>query len=288
MENNSNIAEVNTAADTATDAVAGVNIAKLSEQHTVTVATGTAATVALPALPLHVQTAALSYVALKEVTDALAKRRVVWEEGAFKSSNAELNSLLADSLAVYLHLDQFDDARMNFHALYKAANFESTKSTSLTTKVVRYVFGENAKKRVFAYVKVLNVALEENVAPEGLAAFIVENGGIEEIRRNGIKAADKVQLREANVKKASSALKSSKPIAANVEAPATLKLKGTTNFVAAIARKEADGTFSIVHITANETLVQSLLANAAKDVAKAEADAEATSYIDNRLNAVNQ
>lgn len=231
---------------------------------------------------LHALDAGLGHVQLKAAADVLAQRRVVWEAGAFAASNAELIALLADCLGLHLHLIKFDDARKQFHAIYKEAKLTNTKGTELMTKIVRYVFGEKAAKRTFAYAKVLTVASEENVAPEILAAFVAKHGGIEAIRRNGGGATEKRKMRDESIEKASASLKIVKPLAEKVVPPKTLKVEGTTNFVAAIIRRETDGTLSIVHLSTNEILIESLLANAAKDVVKSEVSSETEAYLANR------
>jgi hypothetical protein len=231
---------------------------------------------------LHVLGAGLDHVQLKAVADLLAQRRAVWEFGAFQSSNAELIALLADCLGLYLHLLKFDTARREFHAIYKASGLPSTKATELMTKIVRYVFGKEAEKRTFVYAKVLTVAWEENVTPETLAAFIADRHGIEEVRRNGGNAEEKRQKNSESIQKASAALKIIKPLADKVVPPKSFKIEGETNFVAAIARRDADGTISIVHLSTNETLIESLLLNAAKDVVKSEKSSKTNAYLAGR------
>ena len=103
---------------------------------------------------LHVLVQGLGHVQLKAAADVLVQRRTAWELGALKFSNVELIALLADCLGFYLHLIKFDDARKKFLAIYKEANLQSTKGTELMTKIVRYVFGDKAAKRTFAYAKV--------------------------------------------------------------------------------------------------------------------------------------
>jgi hypothetical protein len=231
---------------------------------------------------LHILGAGLDHVQLKAVADVLAQRRAVWEFGAFQSSNAELIALLADCLGLYLHLLKFDTARREFHAIYKASGLPSTKGTELMTKIVRYVFGKEAEKRTFVYAKVLTVAWEENVTPETLAAFIADRHGIEEVRRNGGKANEKHKIRDENIQKARAALQIIKPLADKVVPPKFFKIEGETNFVAAIGRRDEDGTISIVHFSTNETLIESLLANAAKDVEKSEKSIKTKTYLAGR------
>jgi hypothetical protein len=252
-------------ADTATSAFAQASVLEVSKQ-----------------ADLHMLAKGLGHVQLKAAADVLAQRRTVWEFGAFKSSNAELIALLADCLGLYLHLLKFDDARKQFHAIYKEANLLSTKGTVLMTKIVRYVFGEKAEKRTFVYAKVLTVASDENVTPETLAAFIADRHGIEEVRKNGSNADEKRKVREENIEKASVSLKLVKPLAEKVVPPKSLKVEGKTNFVAAIARREGDGTLSIVHVSNNEGLIESLLANAAKDVEKSEKSIKTKTYLAGR------
>lgn len=252
-------------ADTATSALAQASVLEVNKQ-----------------ADLHMLGKGLGHMQLKAAADVLAQRRTVWEFGAFKSSNAELIALLADCLGLYLHLLKFDEARKQFHAIYKEANLPSTKGTELMTKIVRYVFGEKAEKRTFVYAKVLTVAEEENVTPETLSAFVADRGGLEQVRRNGGDANEKRKIHKENIEKASAALKIIKPLADKVVPPKSLKVTGTTNFVAAIARRDGDGTLSIVHVSTNSTLIESLLANAAKDVVKSETSSETDAYLAGR------
>lgn len=230
-------------------------------------------------LDVHKLGAALPAAKLVSVTDDLIQRRKTWEEGAFKSSNRKLNALLADTLGLNLHILKFDDARTDFNKLYKTSGLESTKSTSLTTKVVRFVFGGKAKNREFAYAKAITIAIEAGIQPENFAQFVEDNGGLEELRRNGVKAGTKRQDREAKIDLASAVLKTSTPLAQQLPAPANLKLEGSTNFVAAIMRKESDGTLSLVHVSAKESLICALLEHAAADV-KQKADSD--DYVNGR------
>jgi hypothetical protein len=64
-------------------------------------------------------------------------------------------------------------------------------------------------------------------------------------------------------------------------------VEGATNFVAAIIRRETDGTLSIVHLSTNETLIESLLANAAKDFVKSEVTSDTETYVANRQSNAN-
>jgi len=235
-------------------------------------------------VPVHKLEVALTAGKLISETDKLIERRKIWEDGAFKSSTTELLGLLADGLGLRLHLNKFDDARVSFNKLYEDAGYESTKSTALTTKVVRYVFGGHAKKREFAYAKALNVAIENGVQPEAFAQFVADHGGLEELRRNGADAGAKRQERDDKIKNTAAVLKTSTPIAQQLPIPQGLQLEGKTNFVAAIMRKESDGTLSVVHVSANETLIESLLANAAKDIKKT---TDSNDYLNGRANAAN-
>lgn len=239
-----------------------------------------------PKEPVHLMNKPMTSDRLQEVADKLAQRRTIWEKGAYLASNKELFALLADCYALYLHLDKFRDACKEFNAIYKQKGFDSTKATSLATKVVRYVFGEKAQKRTFAYAKVITIAEKQEVEPEIFPGFIEANGGIEEIRRNGADAEKKRQKREANIDRATNALMSITPLAQKFAAPSDVKLHGNTDFAAAIARKEADGTWSLVHMTANQILVEALLAQAARDGVPEKAQNE--SYVRSRADADNQ
>ncbi len=237
-----------------------------------------------PNTDFHKLEIALSQAKLVDATEKLIQRRKDWEAGALKASNVLQLGLLSDCLALRLHIMKYDDARINFNQLYKTSGFDSTKATSSTTKVVRYVFGGKSKQREFAYAKALTIAVEVGVQPEDFAKFVEDNGGLEELRRNGVNAGKKRQERDTKIKNTAAVLKTSTPIVQHLPAPQGLTLEGSTNFVAAIMRKESDGTLSVVHVSANEALVSTLLEHASKSVSKA---AETDDYVNGRSNAAN-
>jgi hypothetical protein len=76
-------------------------------------------------------------------------------------------------------------------------------------------------------------------------------------------------------------------IVAKVPLPKNIKLEGTTNFVAAIARLESDGTLSFLHVTANQALVESLITDAGKHFAKTTSHPTST-YVNGRITGTQQ
>ena len=60
-------------------------------------------------------------------------------------------------------------------------NFQFKKSTHNITKIVKCVFGAD-RRRVSAYSIALRTAHTQKVSPLDVVQFIIENGGVEEIR----------------------------------------------------------------------------------------------------------
>ena len=122
--------------------------------------------------------------------DTLITARKEWEQGTMKASNDELYALLARCFDFYLAVSRSYDLPKALNQLLTERGFTYTNSTSLPLKVVRLVFAdpsdqERYKHRLLTYARVLTIAKEQKQTAEQLPAFIEQNGGIDEIRRQG-------------------------------------------------------------------------------------------------------
>jgi hypothetical protein len=270
MTNYSNTADIHAAAPgadlaNAINAVAGIDIEKLSEQHTVTVTSNPAATVAKPALTSQPMTAE----AIVDALEDLKARRENWEMHQLRASNDVLYGILGDCYAIYVRTQNSDTFRSKFLKAYDAKYGKCKGGTSVATKIAWATFGKHLEQRAFTYSNVLrNVYLNLKDKPsKTFREYVVEAGGIEEIRRTGGNTDAVKAKRDAELQTAISELSSNSGIAKglHIQLPAEQQeKKAEHSFRAALIREDADGTFTIVMVSSSEVPVNSMIAEFSK------------------------
>ena len=208
----------------------------------------------------------------------LVKQRETWEAGTYAASNAELYALLGQTLTLLYRVKQSTKLSRGLNDLLKDCGFTFTDATTTETKLLRAVFADPAdpakyKQRIYVYARVLAVAFEAKVTGTDLPEFIEQRGGIDEIRRDGSKAASKADAEKLILHTAEKALTVAdrRTIATGIQLNAELQPADDQHFSIALVRMEADGTGSIVYGTNNVALVRSVLAIAGREI---DADAE--------------
>lgn len=222
-----------------------------------------------------------------QTLDGLVARRVQWEPTDYKKANEGLYALLSDCLAVFT--DKFIKAdtdgqkalRQDLTDKLKADGVKVQKTTPTLTMFVRYVFGSD-RKRAHGYANVLKAAYKDGITAEHLPAYIVEAGGIEEVKRKMVQSSEAKAKREAyEVAKLSVELlldfNSATPLA-------SVPLSGVTGgYAVLLGRPTPDGMINIVGVLpeAKEDLISVLIAHMAKrkikdDEAVVELSKEAT------------
>jgi hypothetical protein len=270
MENYTNPADIHAAAPDADlantiNAVAGIDIEKLSEQHTVTVNSNPAATVAKPALTSQPMTAD----EIVDAFEALKTRRESWELHQLSASNDVLYGILGDCYAIYARTQDSDAFRSKFLKAYDAKYGKCKAGTSVATKIAWATFGKHLEQRAFTYSNVLrNVYLNlKNKPGKTFREYVVEVGGIEEIRRNGGNTDAVKAKRHAERQTAIANLNSNSGIAKGVQIQLSAdqqEKKAEHSFRAALIREDADGTFTIVMVSSSEVPVNSMIAEFGK------------------------
>jgi hypothetical protein len=209
----------------------------------------------------------------------LVKQRETWEAGTYAASNAELYALLGQTLTLLYRVKRSTELSRGLNGFLTKLGFTFTDATSTETKLLRAVFCDPAKPnqykhRIYVYARVLAVAFEAKVTGTDLPEFIEQRGGIDEIRRDGSKAADKKDEKAAVINNAENALTFTEcdTIATGIKLTADLMPADDQKFSLALLRMEADGTGSIVFGTNSKALVRSVLAIAGQ---KIDLDAEA-------------
>ncbi len=205
-----------------------------------------------------------------QTLDGLVARRVQWEATDYKKANEGLYALLAECLALFndkymkADTDGKKTLRQDLTDKLKADGVKVQKTTPTLTMFVRYVFGSD-RKRAHGYAYVLKAAISNDVHAKDLPAYIVSEGGIEEVKRKMVVKEETLAKRAAveaakvEVKKAVE-IASAKPLA-------TVPLAGLKGkYAVLLAEPTPDGMVNIVGALSDvkETLVNAMFAQMAK------------------------
>ena len=213
--------------------------------------------------------------------DVLSARREQWEATDYKKANEGLYALLADCLEVFdvrFVKGSEDDKKALRRELIErltAANVRVVKTSTTLTMLTRYVFNAD-RKRAQGYGNVLAAAVQEKITVEGFAEWVVEQGGVEEIKRKMVKKPEAL-AKQAAVKAATVAVKGDLEL--NTLQPlAHVGINGLTGtFAVLLAKPNAQGGADIVGSLSdiNDALVNALIIRMAKaQVLAAAADKE--------------
>lgn len=202
-----------------------------------------------------------------DILDDLHAKQIQWADGIYKNATAELIEMLGEALYAYKQLYHDSDKRKALTEKLKAAGMKVNNGTSLSVRIVRWVFRTDG--RCFTYGRVLRNAHAADVEPNGLATWIEKAGGIEQASeitaKKVVKQNDAAILRDKAVKK----LKAASPLATLDKVPTDFT-KGEGNdhglYVALLHRNSA-GKLVVVHGTDNGTLCERYLNTVSKAVA---------------------
>jgi hypothetical protein len=217
--------------------------------------------------------------------DLLSQTRMVWEEGSVKKSNDELFDILAKCVGIYSQLVLNRQLRKNMTDALTARKIHFNQNASLGTRVVRWVFGE-CGKRAYTYANVIEAAVQKDIKSDGVAAWIVANGGIESIRRSGKSGVPEAQRKRELRKSAEEYFNASDALfEIPTKVPALAPSAGASHaFSVALVRQSKSGTSEIVYGSKNGTLVNSLLVEAGKLAAVQLKSADVSSKQNDRAN----
>ena len=109
--------------------------------------------------------------------ERMSAARAVWEEGTLRAANDELYAILDDVFALYSELKSEVGKRRAFAALLTDLVQKSQANTSLSLKVVRYVFGKQGRREE-VYARVLAIANDMKVPSKALPAMYGNVAGL--------------------------------------------------------------------------------------------------------------
>lgn len=197
----------------------------------------------------------------------LSKARDEWENGAFKASNEQLYGLLEKAFFLLEQASGRPSVIKQINRLLDERKLVYNNGTSLATKVARIVFNGD-DKRITGYARVLRIALSEKKSSETFAAFIKRKGGIEEVRKQQAAGMiSKAEQAKKHIEIAEQFYVSSEALVQQIECSAPElhpDAEAQNRFVVALARKNADGTLSIVYGCNKASVVKMVLVEGGK------------------------
>lgn len=208
--------------------------------------------------------------------DAIVEQRKAWEQGAYKTSNDQLYTMLGRCLDIYVQLKGREDykvkQRQALNDRLKAAGLPYKETTPLATKVVRYVFGTD-RRRSYTYARTIVSAHEHGIDSVKFPTWVRNAGGIEEVKRKAKSGLSPKDIRNRQRDAAEKYFYGSKPLASFASVKEVKpSAESTSRFAYALIRTEDDGTAAVVYGSNNATVVNLLLARAGKEVESKQAE----------------
>ena len=212
--------------------------------------------------------------------DALSTKRQAWEVTDFKKANEGLYSLLSECLGVfhsqYVNASEEDrkSLRLSLAELLTVKGVRVMKNTNTLTMFVRFVFGSD-RKRAHGYSYVLKAAISHGVEAADLPTWIVDQGGIEEVKRRMVQSEEAIK-RNQDIAAAKEAVQTDMEVA-EISPLATVQIPGLKGeYVLMLAKPSADGSATVV-ATLNEvaqTTVNVLMTKMARVRVKQQAESD--------------
>jgi len=203
--------------------------------------------------------------------DALSKTRENWEKADCKKANDGLYQLLSECLDVlnaqYVRADKASQNSLRKELTDKltATGVRVLTTSSTLTMFVRYVFNSD-RNRAHGYANVLLAAIEAGIHPKDLPDFIIEAGGIEEIKRRQVKSATAI-AKQDKLNAAKAEVKHEIEMASAMTPLATVAIDELTgSYALMLVKPKLSGTADVVGTLSDlpESLVEALIARMAK------------------------
>ena len=189
-------------------------------------------------------------------------KRITWEQGAYRTSNSELYSVLAECLSYCgeLVLEQAKDRSAALERFYKERGYTYKKESPLVTRVVRAVFGNIDRRRISTYSLVLRQAQKAKVQFADLSQWIEDNGGVQEIRLGKSATYISPKAKAEIAKAAIAGRKSFLGIAKSELLSHVADADFMGDACVLLAEQQADGSFGIRAVLRNEGVVNAAYA----------------------------
>ena len=202
--------------------------------------------------------------------DVLSARRDAWEKTDYKKANDGLYALLADCLDVFNARfvkgceDDKIALRRSLMQRLQADGIRVVKTSTTLTMLARFVFNSD-RKRAQGYGYVLAAAVSHKVQAADFPAWVVKQGGLEEIKRLMVKKPEAIAKQEA-IKAASQSVKGGLEDK-SVQPLAHVRLEGLTGtYAVLLVKPNVKGGADVVGALSdiNDALVNALIQRMAK------------------------
>ena len=198
-------------------------------------------------------------------------KRQQWETTAYRTSNQQLYSVLAECLAYggSLPVAESKQRSKDLEEFFNLRGYGVKNDSPLLSRVVKAVFGNVDRRRISTYSLVLRTAQKEGISPDKLASWVEERGGLQEVKLSRSATYVSQKNKAAQAKTTLSLLPN---LAAAKDKLAEL---ADADFVGGecvlLAEQQADGSFHIKALTRSGTAVSAALAALYNDQHKAAA-----------------
>jgi hypothetical protein len=187
-------------------------------------------------------------------------KRQEWETTAYRTSNQQLYAVLAECLSYgeELPVAEAKQRTMDLEAHFALRGYTVKSNSPLLTRVVKAVFGNVDRRRISTYSLVLRSAQQAGVAPNKLASWIEERGGIQEVKLSRSDTYVSPKVKAAKAKSTMSALPNLAVAKDKLAELADGDFVGSECVL--LAEQQADGSFHIKALTRSGTAVNAALA----------------------------
>lgn len=186
-------------------------------------------------------------------------KRKNWETTAYRTSNQQLYSVLADCLR-YGEALPVADAKQRTKELnefIQARGYTVKSDSPLLTRIVKAVFGNVDRRRISTYSLVLRSAVKEGVTADKLAGWIEERGGVQEIRLSRSESYVSPKAKAENAKSKLSAMPNLAVAKGKLSEFSDAEFVGCECVL--LAEQQSDGSFHIKALTRSGTAVNAAL-----------------------------
>ena len=187
------------------------------------------------------------------------KRCESWNLNERKASDHVLYGLLADCMALYERVKKSRTLYEKLSAYLVEREIKVGANSSGLGKVVKAVFGTN-EPYVNAYIGVLGIALKLNIGAGEIKDWLIEEEGINKVRRTHSKPKAASNTRDDEVKRGREKMLKQRSYCAISGAAPMLPTdkENNTGFVIALLRKDG-ADLSVVHVLPRLSTVEAML-----------------------------
>lgn len=205
------------------------------------------------------------FVANYKRIEQLIVEREVWENGVVRTCNEQLYALLAKCYTLYAEMcggtTQAAALRGALEDVIAKKGYSTSfnKKTHTLTKIVKCVFGVD-RRRVSAYSLVLREALAQKIDAAGIASFIADAGGVEEVRRSKSATATTPKQRAELGKQAVGSTQLA--VVSGAKLSEQIDCAKVGNDLVAIVTQQADGSFVVRALVHSQSVLDAAYASA--------------------------